>query len=89
MGVYLYDVDGYVGDVGTNLGWSELCAYLSTSGSKMGRALVKWGYTLVGNDLFEIADPKDPDVAMTLMNLQQLALKCSEILIVSDGEEPE
>ena len=89
MGFCLYDVNGYVGDVGTAQGWDDLCAYLATSGSKMGRELARRGFTVAGNDLFDLEPPQQEDVRSTFENLRELAKKCSELLIVSDGEEPE
>jgi hypothetical protein len=83
---YAYDANGYIGDVGTNTGWKALCDYLKESDNADAAYLANNGWS-DGIDFTTIAAPEDEDVAKTLLNLKEVAVKCKEVLIISQGFE--
>jgi len=88
MGYYIYDSNGYVGDLASITGYHELCDYLIQQNPKF-KTFVEQGYTpIIKESLAEIMNIKLPDdqmIAKTIENFQQLAKKCQDILIVTDG----
>lgn len=84
MGWYAYDADGYVGDVGTNTGWADLCDFFRTSGNEEAKFLADNGW-VNELDFRSLGTPGDEVVRQTLENLKQVAVKCREVLIVTNG----
>jgi hypothetical protein len=83
---YAYDAEGYVGDVGTNTGWKALCDHLKESGNADAAYLANNGWS-DGIDFTDIADPEEEEVAKTFASLKEVAVKCKEVLIISQGFE--
>ena len=89
MGFYLYDANGYVGDVASNNGLMMMSGYvLSSTDSKPVRELFEDGCTPVTKEL--IADLKaihcpDKSIMDSIFNLADLLGKCDTTAIISDG----
>ena len=93
MGYYLYDARGYVGDLATIHGLSQLSEYVDqASGSPLLKAFFEEGHAVVTEEFisdFRSLHPKDPDVAKTIDNLVQMIVRCDSIAIISDGTDIE
>ncbi len=89
MGFYLYDANGYVGDIASNNGLVMMSDYvLSSTDSKPVKELFEDGCTPVTKEL--IADLKailcpDKSIMDSILNLADLLGKCDTIAIISDG----
>jgi len=89
MGFYLYDANGYIGDIASNNGLMMMSDYiLSSTDSKPVKELFKNGCTPVTKKL--IADLKvircpDKGIMDSILNLASLLVKCDTIAIISDG----
>lgn len=86
MSFYIYNEDGYIGDAGSNTGWKALCDFLKMTDNAAAKSLVRDGWS-DGIDFSNIPDPADKDVLATFNNLKKLAMKCKEVLIISDGQD--
>lgn len=86
MAVYAYDIDGYVGDLGTNTGWAYLCDFFRTSGNEEAKFLADEGWS-DGFQVDTLDPPGDEVLAGLLENFKSVAKRCREILIVSQGFE--
>jgi hypothetical protein len=87
MSYYIYDVNGYVGDLASNKGLNDLWTFLEGKGKKID-ILIKDGTVDVSDELIkELAklSVTKPSVASTLDNLRTLVKKCQDIVIVTDG----
>ena len=93
MGYCLYDARGYVGDLATIHGLSQLSEYLGqASGSPLLKGFFEEGHALVTEEFisdFRSLHPEDVCVARTIDNLLQLLVKCDSIAIISDGTDVE
>ncbi len=89
MGFYLYDANGYVGDVASNNGLMMMSDYvLSSTDSKSVKELFKEGCTSVTKELIEdLKSMSCPDKSImnSILNLADLLGKCDTIAIISDG----
>lgn len=89
MGFYLYDANGYVGDVASNNGLMRMSKYvLSSTDSKPVKELFEDGCSPVTNEL--IANLKaircpDKSIMDSILHLVGLLGKCDTIAIISDG----
>jgi hypothetical protein len=97
MGYYIYDVNGYVGDLATTFGLDAFEKYVGDDDPVLG-ALFELGWSPVDGDLTASLDaiPKsdDPDIEEIRQAFIELAKKCDSALIISDGhseddDEPE
>src|SRR3990167_2402288 len=100
MSYYAYDINGYVGDVASIGGWSEVVNTLSLSGRTALQSLAYHGYTVdmddAAQDLTEMLDnhrssktPLESSVEMSLVNLVSLLRQAKGTLIVNDGTKEE
>ena len=94
MGYCVYDVDGYVGDLASNKGLSDLAEYIKKHPDLDElETLFEKGSILKNDDLLKELDlvgiPKDEDIAETLSNLKELAKKASHIVILTQEAETE
>lgn len=86
MSYYAYDSNGYVGDVGSNTGWKSLCDYLMDNGNPASKSLCRDGWS-DGIDFRDIPEPEDKVLLGLYSNLKEIASRCEEVLIVSQGFE--
>lgn len=87
MGYYLYDANGYVGDVASGGGLADLRNHVAGRKDAVGQFFSE-GHAdpkklLAGLEAVE--KPEDHGVAKTLKNLIRLVKKCDEIAILTDG----
>jgi len=91
MGYYLYDALGYVGDLASNNGLTQMSNFvLSATNSKQVKKFFEKGYSQISTEL--IADFKaiyctDQVIADTIENLVALLTKCDTVAIISDGTD--
>lgn len=88
MGFYLYDVNGYVGDVASNQGLRLLMEFLDKFGNEELRSLSKKGYTDNPKEASEALTKlisEDGDIQATIDNLSMLLARSEEIGIISNG----
>lgn len=89
MGWYLYDANGYVGDLASNNGFASLQRSLENSTETIADFFNEgWTNKLddLKNDLSQ-EELKNNDDQQTLNNLIELIEHCEEIAIISDGLE--
>jgi hypothetical protein len=93
MGYYLYDVNGYVGDVASNNGLMRMSNHvLSATDSVAVRKLFQEGNSLVTPQLIvelKAVSCADKRIRDTILNLTKLLAKCDTIAIISDGMTPD
>ena len=78
MGYYIYDVNGYVGDLGSNT-WVAQLSVRSENGPKTVRDFFENGQQAITPQFLEdLQFINDPDL-LTLIS------KCEEIAIITDG----
>lgn len=91
MGYYLYDSNGYVGDLASNHGMQELEDFLEQNASVAIAHLLHEGWVPIEATLTDelklIPDPTDPFVLKTWKNLKEMLSKCQDVAIISDGAE--
>lgn len=90
MSYYLFDVNGYVGDLASIRGLRELREVLSEKGKEIDVFLDEGcseKLLVLREELLSIDKPDNKDVASTLKNLLFLIKKCTDIAIISDGLE--
>jgi hypothetical protein len=91
MGYYLYDGDGYVGDLASNQGMDDLAAYIEQQAGEHLQHFVEEGWVPISGELIaEIAAvpvPDDPDLRGMLVNLKIMLGQCKDVAIISDGAE--
>jgi hypothetical protein len=89
MGYYLYDANGYVGDLASNNGLTQMSKYVfSVTSSKPIHKLFEEGYSPVTDELitdFKAIYCNDKDIAITIENLIDLLSKCDTVAIISNG----
>lgn len=89
MSWYVYDSQGYVGDLATNRGLVEMSQHIQRHGEDKLKALIESGHTRVGPVLSQALDALPPaaarDVNDTIDNLKKLVAKCADIVIITDG----
>lgn len=90
MSYYIYDTNGYVGDLASGGGLSDLKKYIqSIETTDIVNKLIDNGYVPktdeLLSDLNKITKPKDSDILDTLNNLISLSRRCDEIVIITDG----
>ena len=89
MGWYLYDSDGYVGDLASGKGLAYLRTFsLDSNTSPVVKAFFKKGYSKSTSALqseFKLLCSPDPTVNETIQNLVELLGKCKNIAIISNG----
>lgn len=87
---YLANEKGYVGDLATTAGLSDLYAYLRKVGGAAAEELIEHGYCVTPGELLEalaLADPPNgPAVRETVRNLVRMLKRCEDVAIVSNGE---
>jgi hypothetical protein len=91
MGYYLYDGNGYVGDLASNQGMNDLAAFIDQYAGEWLQHFIVEGWVPISADL--IADaaalpvPDDPAVQETVNNLKEMLGRCVDVAIISDGAE--
>jgi hypothetical protein len=90
MGYCLYSEDGYVQDVATISGWSDLCRFAEAKGGRAIKAFVIKGETVNIQAVLKDIDAlvprtKDPDVKIVLQGLKKglSKIRRKEIAIIS------
>jgi len=86
MSDYIYDADGYVGDLASNNGLNELEKFLSDD--EFLKTFFDEGSTEDIEALQKVLEDKessDKDINDTIQNLKELVAKCKDIVIISDG----
>jgi ribonuclease D len=92
MGFYIYDSNGYVGDLASNKGLDDLSVFIRkySDGDEL-NSLFENGHVLKTEHLLEeikrIGIPKDPDIRDTLKNLKTLIKKSSDVVIITQEAE--
>lgn len=91
MGYYIYDSNGYVGDLASNKGLSDLAKFIEKCPDMEElNSLFTDGNILKTDHLLEelklLGTPKDTDIRGTLNNLKTLIEKSSDIVIIT--QEP-
>ena len=93
MTLHAYDINGYVGDVGTNTGWDDLASALRESHATDLRSFAQFGYTedprTFAQYLREVGERTTlpPEMRSSWDNLLGVAQRAEGILIVSNGVE--
>ncbi len=89
MSFCLYDSRGYIGDLATNAGMDALTTYINDKGGPKLQSLAEDGSVRISkglaDELENIPDSLDPDVQSTLDILKEYAVKCEDIIIITDG----
>jgi hypothetical protein len=89
MSFYIYDSNGYVGDLASNKGLNDLAEYIEKhpDADELGK-LIKEGYVLKTEQLMEelklLSAPKDSDIQDSLNNLKTLIEKSSDVIIITN-----
>ena len=91
MGYYLYDGEGYVGDLASNQGMDDFAAYIDQYAGEYLKQLVEDGYVPISEELIAevaaIPEPDDPALRATWENFVVMLDRCSDVAIISDGAE--
>ncbi|MDD5053429.1 MAG: hypothetical protein PHO27_11910 [Sulfuricurvum sp.] len=92
MSFYLYDSNGYVGDVASNKGLSDLAAYIRKHpDTEELEKLFEEGTILKTDHLMEelqlLGTPRNRSVAETLSNLIDLITEAEDVLIITQNAE--
>lgn len=89
MTYYIYDANGYVGDLASTNGLRELRNYLESIEAPKIQSLLSAGYKARNDELLteinSLATPDNPTVRETVSNLIALTNRCDEIIIITDG----
>jgi len=89
MGYYLYDVNGYVGDLASNYGLTLMSTYVrKVANEPQVKKFFEEGHSPVTKELiagFKAIHSPDKDIADTIDNLVSLLVKCDTVAIISDG----
>lgn len=89
MSYYLYDSNGYLGDLATITGLRELNQYLLKQNNKALSAFVNNGEIPLGKSFVEaIAElplSGNRDIDNTITNLKSMVAKAQDIVIITDG----
>jgi len=92
MSFYLYDSNGYIGDVASNRGLDDLAIYIRQHpDTEELEKLFDDGSVLKTDHLLEelelLGTPKNQDIADTLSNLQVLIEKAEDVIIITQNAE--
>lgn len=82
MGYYIYDSDGYVGDLCSNNGLNELKEVMGKN--KILASLFEHGSIDTSDEVDSALNEIDTDDD-TVSNFADLARKCKDIIIITDG----
>lgn len=85
----VYDSDGYIDDFAPNLAWYNFAEWCAKQGGNLA-LLADEGYCSNRDALLKelkAARPDDEDIDATRKRLIELAAKCADIVIVSEGPE--
>ena len=88
MSYCLYDSEGYVADLATITGLRNLRKEVDNAGSPQLRILLNSGTVDVSEELMNEIDAieaEDPETKKTISDLKELAGKCKDVLIITDG----
>lgn len=89
MSWYIYDSDGYVGDLATNKGLVDLSNHIQKAGDEKLKALFNDGHsrtgTVLDDSIENIPDSPIESINKTLHNFKELIKKCSDIVVITDG----
>ena len=96
MSYMIYDVNGYVGDLASNKGYSDLVQFITVLDNEVLGELINNGCADITELLVEqvknIPATKFFDINDTVENLKTLIDKCEDVIIITDGvgvEEPD
>jgi N-methylhydantoinase B/oxoprolinase/acetone carboxylase alpha subunit len=88
---YLYDSNGYVGDLASISGLEDLQEFIEQYGEEKLIRLFEEGWTRTGTVLTEAIEKlpaaKDKALNDTLENFKALVAKSQDIVIITDGTE--
>lgn len=92
MSFYIYDINGYVGDLASNKGLDDLAIYIKKHPDMDDlERLMKDGTILKTDALMEelksAGVPKDPDIRDTFNNLKTLIEKAADVIIITMNPE--
>ena len=89
MTLLVYDINGYIGDLATNTGYHELMESLKPIGGVFENLFDEETTDKLDALLTAIDDldmtTLNPNVKKTALILRNLAKKCEEIIIITDG----
>jgi len=89
MGYYLYDANGYIGDLASIHGLWHMSEYVTqVTDEPQVKQFLEEGCALVTKELivgFKAIHSPDKDIADTIDNLVDLLAKCDTVAIISDG----
>lgn len=89
MTYYIYDEDGYVGDLASGGGLEQLQDFIDLTGGHYLRQLFIQGSASkspeIEREISALPEPADPDVSSSLVTLKKLVAKCNSVIIITDG----
>lgn len=84
MGYYLYDVNGYVGNLATNTGLEELATFIEGTDKSSVKELFRTGSVDTSDMLYKEVNEL-PTGSKVVDNFKLLVGKCKDVIIITDG----
>jgi hypothetical protein len=84
MGYYLYDVNGYVGNLATNTGLEELATFIEGTDKSSVKELFRTGSVDASDMLYKEVNEL-PTGSKVIDNFKLLVGKCKDVIIITDG----
>lgn len=92
MSYYLYDINGYLGDLATNTGLQDLSEFIEMKGNKATNGLIELGSSLITDDLvngLKALVPEEASIRATLKSLIAMVNRAELVVIINNGIDGE